>query len=117
LDNTLLQLSFLATKGKGFREIFYLPERRPLTMDFSYQIFVDLKFGKMINSPDIISIHVDMTSGGRTNIHLDKQGFIFSDRSGKIYTASNAGSHTIDELIFKDKFLPLFDNEPVVTYY
>ena len=123
LANTQLQASFLATTGLGFREIFYLPERVVPARDSDNKILLnqdnrlyDLKFGKMIDSPDVTSIHVDMAPGSLTSIHLDKQGFVFADRDGKIYLGSNVAQHIIDELVLKDKFFGLFGDGTVPTY-
>jgi hypothetical protein len=122
LANTPLQLSFLATKGLGFREIFYLPEGVIPARDFNHKILLnqdnrlfDWKFGKMIDSPNVTSIHVDMAQGSLTSIHLDKQGFIFADRDGKIHLGSNVAQHVIDELILKDKFFGLFGDGAIPT--
>lgn len=119
-DNIPLRLSFIATKGLGFREIFYLPERIIPARDSNHQILLDqdnrmfdLKFGKMIDSPDVTSIHVDMEKGSLTSIHLDKQGFVFADRDGKIYLGSNVLQHVFDELILKDKIFGLFGSGPI----
>lgn len=118
-----LQLSFLATDGLGFREIFYLPEGLIPARDSNNQILLnqdnrlyDRKFGKMVDSPDVTSIHVDMVDDGPTSIHLDKQGFVFADRDGKIYLASNVAQHVFDELLLKDKFFGLFGEGAAPTW-
>lgn len=127
LDNAMLQMSFLATKGKGFREIFYLPDEanpavalgdpeKRILLNQDNQFF-DLKFGKMTDAPDITSIHVDMEKT-QTSIHLDKQGFIFaSGKSGEVYLSSNVLQHIIDELIIKDKFFGLFGDSYAATLF
>jgi len=121
-DNIPLQLSFLATQGLGFREIFYLPENVIPARDFDDRIlldqdnrFFDLKFGKMSDSPDVTSIHADMAPGSLTSIHLDKQGFVFADRDGKIHLGSNVAQHVFDELVLKDKFFGLFGDGAIPT--
>lgn len=122
LNNIPLQLSFLATTGLGFREIFYLPDGIVPARDLNHQVLLnqdnrlfDLKFGKMVDSPDVTSIHVDMAAGSLTSIHLDKQGFIFAGRDGKIYLGSNVVQHVFDELMLKDKFLGMFGDGRIPT--
>ncbi len=107
LNNALLQASFGASSGVGFREIFYLPDQTDPAKDLNNRIFLDddnnffdLKFGKLIDSPDITSLHIG-TTGGTTSIHLDDEGFIFADDNGIIFLSSNAGSHTLNELLLK----------------
>jgi len=122
LEHTQLQASFLATKGLGFREIFYLPDRIEPAIDVHNQIlldqdrrFFDLKFGKMVDSPDLTSIHVDMEAD-RTSIHLDSEGFVFADRDGKIYFSSTVAQHLVDELFLKDLILGQFGNGSIPTF-
>lgn len=122
LNNLQLQASFLATKGLGFREIFYLPDQIVPARDMDHRVLLnqdnrlyDLKFGRMVDSPDVTSIHVDMASESVTSIHLDKQGFIFAGRDGKIRLSSNVAQHVFDELILKDKFLGMFGDGRIPT--
>lgn len=121
-ENLPLQASFLATDGLGFREIFYLPQGVSPARDFNNRILLnqgnrlfDLKFGRMIDAPEVTSIHVDMAEGSLTSIHLDKQGFVFADRDGKIHLSSNVGQHVIDELVLKDKLFGLLGDGAVPT--
>lgn len=113
LANLQLQGSFLATDGEGFREVFDIPNMALPLKNANNKVllnqdnrFFDTKFGKMVDSPDITSIHVDMAKeGGLVSIHLDKEGFVFSDIDGKIYLSSNVVQHVLDELILKSILL------------
>lgn len=66
LQNLLLQGSFGATEGTGFREIFYLPAESHPAIDPSGRVltnredhrFFDLQFGKFVGQRDRTALHI-----------------------------------------------------------
>lgn len=114
LDNGPLQASFAATEGLGFREIYYpeygsAPQRDPGRGRFPDEEMRNFaaRFGPMVDARNIESLHADLAQTGArwSMIHIDKEGFVYADRVGRIFLSSNAIQHTGDELLIKDKLL------------
>jgi hypothetical protein len=85
-----LRLSFAATNGTGFREIWRMPplSDRPLSSRDRYntggasEFEFDPRFGSDINAPDVTSLHCAPTRGAATARHrsLNASGFSTADR-------------------------------------
>jgi hypothetical protein len=103
-----LRISFKATKGIGFREIWrpYLSDR-PLSMDdvlpgrerFSKNRF-SANFGDRLDLPDLTSLHCAV-SPYECNVHIDEMGFVMTDANGSVIVNPNAPRHTAVELLWK----------------
>ena len=105
-NNINLILSLLATKGTGYREVFYLADSpRIETSSTRTDWAFASKFGGLsfVNKPhDTSSLHLDIGST-TCNIHIDRAGFVFAGPDGIIYLSADAVQHTADELLLKDK--------------
>jgi hypothetical protein len=75
-----IDLSFLATTGRGFREISWL-DGRSATLDFS-------------------ALHIAL-SRVRCNIHIDEFGVVIGGPDGQVSLSPNALHHIANELILK----------------
>ncbi len=101
-----LSLSYLATDGTGFREI-WRPHlsHRPLNMPEARSgpspdpDFGSL-FGPSFNSQDVSSLHCAVSPRG-CNIHIDEIGFVMEDGDGNLIVNPNALAHILNELVVK----------------
>lgn len=104
VEHKPIALSFAATKGAGFREIWRfppLPETQlrvhtpaPWNKDFS------ANFGVSMTLPDSSSLHCDV-SEHKCNIHIDEAGFVIEEPSGRVIVIADLFQHTANELLFK----------------
>lgn len=104
-----LQLSFKATHGIGFREIWYprLSER-PLNisdaMPNSYRARQENRFNANFNDSvdDHSSLHCAVARDW-CNIHIDEMGFVVTGADGGIVLDPDFAEHLVNELLFKSK--------------
>lgn len=107
-----LDLSFGATEGTGFREI-WRPKLsdRPLiergTRYGGYRMDADPRFGDPVEMPDYTSLHIAV-GPGKCNVHIDEVGFVMTGADGKPILNGDFIRHIIDEYLFKTKFRGLF---------
>ena len=99
-------VSFLATDGIGFRQIWQtFPAERPIAapnaanspaMDPKHSA----RFGDSQNLPDLTSVHCAV-SERMCNIHIDEMGFVITDASGTRIVDPDALRHIFVELLWK----------------
>jgi len=104
IEHKPIALSFAATEGTGFREIWRfppLPETQlrvntptPWSNNFSSN------FGVSMTLPDSSSLHCDV-SEHKCNIHIDEAGFVIEEPSGRVIVTADLFQHTVNELVFK----------------
>jgi hypothetical protein len=109
-----LDLSFGATEGKGFREIWRpkLSERpliEPGSRYGGYRMDPDMRFGDPVEMPDYSSLHVAV-SPGKCNVHIDEVGFVMTGPDGKPVVNPDFIRHIVDEYLFKTRFRGLFSS-------
>lgn len=115
----MLDISYLATRGYGFREIWSLFEldERPLIpqrergQNFSHGF--DRSFANRFGSTgtvekrrDITSVHVALLDD-ICNIHIDDVGFVVRSLSGEGGMSPDFGQHLVDELLWKTFLSPI----------
>jgi hypothetical protein len=99
-------VSFLATDGIGFRQIWQtFPAERPIaTTDSRAGPAMDAKassrFGDSQNLPDLTSVHCAV-SKRMCNVHIDEMGFVVTDANGNIIVDPDALRHIFVELLWK----------------
>jgi hypothetical protein len=97
-----LQLSYKATEGTGFRQIWYAPRpdqpvgQPAADMDARFSAH----FGDSRNLPDLSSIHCAI-SPTLCNIHIDEMGFVLADEKGNAIVDPDALRHILVELLWK----------------
>jgi hypothetical protein len=120
----LLKLSYLATKGWGFREVRNLSDvlgdDRPLSMS---DLYPDRKFGNRFGFTeerriDITSLHVALTPE-ICQIHIDDVGFVLRGPRGLYGMSPDFLQHLLNELVLKTYVLPnvspwLADHLPII---
>ncbi len=104
-----LSLSYLATKGIGFREI-WRPRLsdRPLSMadarpdrETTLKNRYSAHFGdRQQDLPNMTSLHCAVSKHG-CNAHIDEMGFVMTDAKGNIILNPNFLRHTLVELFWK----------------
>ena len=106
---SLLDMSFAATDGYGYREIRDMPIIPSLS---SGPLRASAAFNSRFGFDDEQDVHFEVTSlhaalGDKIcNVHIDNFGFVMRGPSGAFLTA-DFGQHAVDELGFKDKLSPL----------
>jgi len=103
-----LSLSYLATKGIGFREVFRPRlSDRPLSMadarpdrETTLRNRYSAHFGDRQDLPDLTSLHCAVSKHG-CNVHIDEMGFVMTDARGNIILNPNFLRHTLVELVWK----------------
>lgn len=99
-------LSFLATEGIGFRQIWQtFPAERPVAApDSRTGPAMDPKhsarFGDSQNLPDLTSVHCAVAKR-ICNVHIDEMGFIVTDGKGNVIVDPDALRHIFVELLWK----------------
>lgn len=99
-------VSFLATEGIGFRQIWQtFPAERPIaTTDPRTGPVMDAKasarFGDSKNLPDLTSVHCAV-SKRMCNVHIDEMGFVVTDAKGNVIVDPDALRHIFVELLWK----------------
>lgn len=99
-------LSFLATDGIGFRQIWqtFREERPIMTTDPRTGPAIDPKgsgrFGDNQNLPDLTSVHCAV-SKRLCNVHIDQMGFVVKDARGNVIVDPDALRHIFVELLWK----------------
>lgn len=104
-------LSFLATDGIGFRQIWQTyPQERPLvapdprTPDPRAGPAMDPagsgRFGDNQNLPDLTSVHCAVAKR-LCNVHIDQMGFMVRDARGNVIVDPDALRHIFVELLWK----------------
>lgn len=108
-----MTLSFMATDGIGFREI-YRPKIVDLPIDNSNNIPFDSRFGRDINI-DISALHFaiadfpKLLNLTRCNIHIDNLTVTLGGINDGVGISPSVINHLVNELLFKtsfEKFLP-----------
>lgn len=101
-----LAMSYLATEGLGFREIWRpkksdraIEEQRPTREDWESRLF-SANFGPNVTVQDMSSLHCAVAKKG-CNIHIDGQGFVMVDANGKPVVNPNFLAHAMVELFWK----------------
>ncbi len=99
-----LRLSFAATNGTGFRQIWRFPKLsdRPLSRRDMYDDVFGANFGDAVTMPDISSLHCAVTDDV-CNIHIDKTGFVLEGPQGNVVLTPDFLQHLLDELVLKTK--------------
>jgi hypothetical protein len=99
-------LSFLATDGIGFRQIWqtFAAERPTAAPSSRNDPAMDKKFsshfGDSPNLPDLTSVHWAV-SKRMCNVHIDEMGFVVSDAKGNVIVDPDALRHIFVELLWK----------------
>jgi hypothetical protein len=99
-------LSFLATEGVGFRQIWRTdPAERPAaaatTADApAMNAKASARFGDSQNVPDLTSVHWAV-SKRLCNVHIDEMGFVVVDANGTVIVDPDALRHIFVELLWK----------------
>jgi hypothetical protein len=110
-EHWALQLSYKATEGRGFREIWRLrltdrplrwTEGRPGLNVPSFDAGLSAHFGDNPTMPDLSSLHCAVTDGS-CNVHIDEMGFVMETPSGGLAVDPDFLRHTLIELIWKTK--------------
>ena len=104
IEHKPIALSFAATEGTGFREIWRfppLPETK-LRVNNSpdWNTNYSSNFGVSMTLPDSTSLHCDV-SEHKCNIHIDEAGFVIEEPSGRVVVTADLFQHTANELVFK----------------
>lgn len=101
-DHLPLALSYLATDGMGFRQIWYVGTvSRPVgapTVAFDPKF--SAQFGDSRNGPDLSSLHCAV-SDHICNVHIDEMGFVMADADGNPIVNPDALRHILVELVWK----------------
>lgn len=99
-------LSFLATDGIGFRQIWQtFPDERPVAVPNSrtgpaMDPKLSARFGDSQNLPDLTSVHCAV-SKRMCNVHIDEMGFVVTDAKGNVIVDPDALRHIFVELLWK----------------
>jgi hypothetical protein len=99
-------LSFLATDGIGFRQIWqtFAAERPTAAPSSRNDPAMDKKFsahfGDSPNLPDLTSVHWAV-SKRMCNVHIDEMGFVVTDAKGNVIVDPDALRHIFVELLWK----------------
>ena len=97
-----LQLSYKATEGTGFRQIWWAPRPdQPVgqpSADMNARFSAN--FGDSRNLPDLSSLHCAV-SPTLCNIHIDEMGFVLADEKGNVIVNPDALRHILVELLWK----------------
>ena len=101
-----LTLSFLATDGVGFREIFR-PKIDERPVDNSNKMGFDSRFGRDINV-DVSALHIAVSEfpavkQTRCNIHIDQLTVTLGGIGGLVGISPSVINHLVNELLFKSK--------------
>ena len=101
-----LTLSFLATDGIGFREIFR-PKVIDRPIDNSNKMPFDSRFGRDINV-DISALHIAVSEfpalkQTRCNIHIDRLTVTLGGIGDLVGVSPSVINHFVNELLFKTK--------------
>jgi hypothetical protein len=106
-----LRLSFTATHGIGFREIWrpHLSDRPLSIADGRNGLYppqwnsrFSANFGDSMQLPDLSSLHCGI-SKETCNIHIDEMGFVMTGPTGDIVVSPDFLRHTLVELLWKTK--------------
>ncbi len=106
----LLDMSYAATDGYGYREIRDMPIVPSLPSFRSTRL--SPSFNSRFGFDDEQEIHIDVTSLHAAlsekvcNVHIDEFGFVMRGPQGAFLTP-DFGQHALDELGLKDKLAPL----------
>ena len=108
-DHWALKLSFGATVGTGWREIW-----RPAPYSHSAAVPTEagkanptmrMRFGTAGTSLRFTALHCALHEiGGQCNIHIDESGFVLSLPQGGVGLTPNLYDHFMNELLIKTKF-------------
>jgi hypothetical protein len=99
-------VSFLATDGIGFRQIWQtFPAERPIAAPSSgtgpgMDPKTSARFGDSQNLPDLTSVHCAV-SKRMCNVHIDEMGFVVTDAAGNVIVDPDALRHIFVELLWK----------------
>lgn len=112
----LLDISYLATQGFGFREKWNGPklDDRPLSLSDmpGYQPRFDKRFGGRFGAGGTGEKQMDLTSVHAAlwpelcNIHIDNVGFVLRGIDGTAGMGPDAPQHLVDELLWKTYLAP-----------
>ena len=101
-----LAMSYLATEGIGYREIWRpkdsgraLEEKQQTQEDWEKQLF-SANFGPDVTVQDLSSLHLAVSKRG-CNVHIDNQGFVMLDAKGRVILNPNFLAHALVELFWK----------------
>lgn len=101
-----LALSFAATVGMGYRQIWRpkmaapgAPAEMQPREDWQRRSF-SANFGDSVSVQDMSSLHCAVSSEG-CNIHIDSQGFVMVLADGTVILNPNMIRHTLVELVWK----------------
>ncbi len=124
-DHWAVALSFGATEGVGFRQVWRFPPlgdrkwERPLLSDRYAEREMrafDARFGDSLTLPDMTSLHLAV-EGPLCAIHIDEAGFVVEGADGNVSLNMQLTLHFLDELLLKTilrelipgKVKPLYD--------
>jgi hypothetical protein len=101
-----LALSFAATEGMGYRQIWRpkmpspaVPAQMEPREDWQRRVF-SANFGDSVSVQDVSSLHCAVSSEG-CNVHVDGQGFVMVAADGTVMLNPNMVRHTLVELVWK----------------
>lgn len=111
VEHKPIALSFAATEGVGFREIWRFPplpeiQLRANTLN-PWSNNYSANFGVSMTLPDSSSLHCDV-SEHKCNIHIDEVGFVIELADGRVIVTADFLQHTVNELLLKTKLKGLF---------
>ncbi len=99
VEHKPIALSFAATEGTGFREIWRFP---PLPKTKLFQHIspgcnnnYSANFGVSMTLPDSSSLHCDV-SEHKCNIHIDEVGFVIELPNGRVIVTADFLQHTVN---------------------
>jgi len=101
-----LSISYRATEGTGFRQIWRPnPTDRPIATpdpkkDPAMDAGFSSHFGDNRNLPDLTSVHCAV-SDKICNIHIDEMGFVMTDAKGNVIVDPDVLRHLLIELLWK----------------
>jgi hypothetical protein len=94
-----LKASFGATKGEGFREIFYVGDAKPGELAMRGNANFSSMFAELPKSSRT-SLHFAV-SQDKCNVHVDKRDFVMVTPSGGVALTPDLADHTVNELLWK----------------
>lgn len=119
-DHIPMKMSFGATEGTGFREIYYVEDARAGGLSMRGNADVSSMFAERPRSAHT-ALHFAVSAGG-CNVHVDQRGFVMSTPGGGVALTPDLADHTVNELVWKTlardalSFLPagFFDRTSII---